>query len=64
MVTRYASSIRCHLHVEQAAAIGGFSAVLGDARNLAEADASYEAVLMFGPSVPGKVPGLLKAVAA
>ncbi len=37
------------LHVEQAEATGGFSAALGDARNLAEADASYDAVLLLGP---------------
>src|ERR1017187_5019666 len=33
------------LHIEQAAAAGGFSAGLGDARDLAEADSSYDAVL-------------------
>lgn len=37
------------LHVEQAAAIGGFSARLGDARRLDEPDGSYDAVLMLGP---------------
>lgn len=37
------------LHVEQAAARGGFSASLGDARRLTEPDESYDAVLMLGP---------------
>jgi SAM-dependent methyltransferase len=37
------------LHIEQAAAAGGFSVAPGDARNLAEADSSYDAVLLLGP---------------
>lgn len=39
------------LHVEQAreAAAGSFTAALGDARELAEADASHDAVLLLGP---------------
>ncbi len=37
------------LHVEQATARGGFRAALGDARDLAEPDASYDAVLLLGP---------------
>jgi ubiquinone/menaquinone biosynthesis C-methylase UbiE len=39
------------LHVEQAreAAAGSFTAALGDARELTEADASYDAVLLLGP---------------
>jgi len=37
------------LHIEQAAAAGGFSVALGDARDLAEADSSYDAVLLLGP---------------
>jgi SAM-dependent methyltransferase len=39
------------LHVEQAteAAKGSFTAALGDARDLAEADASQDAVLLLGP---------------
>jgi SAM-dependent methyltransferase len=37
------------LHIEQAATVGGFAAVLGDARDLAESDASYDAVLLLGP---------------
>lgn len=39
------------LHVEQAreAASGSFTAALGDARELAEADASHDAVLLLGP---------------
>jgi SAM-dependent methyltransferase len=37
------------LHVEQAAAEGGFSVAPGDARRLAEADSSYDAVLLLGP---------------
>jgi SAM-dependent methyltransferase len=37
------------LHVEQASAIGGFSARLGDARQLEEADNSYDATLLLGP---------------
>lgn len=37
------------LHVEQAAAAGGFSVALGDARELAEADDSFDAVLLLGP---------------
>jgi SAM-dependent methyltransferase len=39
------------LHVEQAreAAAGSFTAALGDARELTEADASHDAVLLLGP---------------
>jgi SAM-dependent methyltransferase len=41
------------LHVEQARALAAagpaFTAALGDARGLAEADASQDAVLLFGP---------------
>jgi SAM-dependent methyltransferase len=37
------------LHLEQAAAAGGFSVARGDARNLAEADGSWDAVLLLGP---------------
>ncbi|GAA4706506.1 hypothetical protein GCM10023215_53680 [Pseudonocardia yuanmonensis] len=37
------------LHVEQAAALGGFTAALGDARRLDEPDGAYDAVLLFGP---------------
>jgi SAM-dependent methyltransferase len=42
------------LHVEQAASLAaerepGFTAALGDARGLEEADASYDAVLLLGP---------------
>lgn len=37
------------LHVEQAAARGGFTAALGDARRLDEADSRYDAVLLLGP---------------
>jgi SAM-dependent methyltransferase len=39
------------LHVQQArdAAAGSFTAALGDARELAEPDASYDAVLLLGP---------------
>jgi len=37
------------LHIEQAAAVGGFSAALGDARHLVETDESYDAVLLLGP---------------
>ena len=37
------------LHVERAAARGGFTAVLGDARALEEPDASVDAVLLLGP---------------
>jgi SAM-dependent methyltransferase len=37
------------LHVEQAAARGGFTARLGDARRLDEADASFDVVLLLGP---------------
>jgi SAM-dependent methyltransferase len=39
------------LHIEQArdAAAGSFTAALGDARSLAEADESQDAVLLFGP---------------
>jgi SAM-dependent methyltransferase len=37
------------LHVRQAEAAGGFTAALGDARDLAEADSSCDAVLLLGP---------------
>lgn len=37
------------LHVAQACAVGGFDAVEGDARDLDEPDASYDAVLLLGP---------------
>ncbi|HEU4347591.1 MAG TPA: methyltransferase domain-containing protein [Actinoplanes sp.] len=37
------------LHVTQARAAGGFEAVEGDARDLDEPDASYDAVLLLGP---------------
>jgi SAM-dependent methyltransferase len=37
------------LHVEQAAAAGGFTVALGDARQLIETDESCEAVLLLGP---------------
>ena len=37
------------LHVEQAAAVGGFTARLGDARALDAPAASYDAVLLLGP---------------
>jgi SAM-dependent methyltransferase len=37
------------LHIEQARAIGGFSASLGDARHLEQDDDSYDAVLLLGP---------------
>lgn len=37
------------LHVEQAAALAGVRAALGDARALAADDASYDAVLALGP---------------
>ena len=37
------------LHVEQATHRGGFTAALGDARRLEDADASYDAVLLLGP---------------
>lgn len=37
------------LHVEQAAGHGGYTAAVGDARELAEADSSQDAVLMLGP---------------
>ncbi len=36
-------------HVEQAGALPGVSAELGDARRLRQADASHDAVLLFGP---------------
>ena len=36
-------------HVEQAAAHGGFSAELGDARSIPAADSSADAVLLLGP---------------
>ena len=36
-------------HVAEAAAYGSFEAVLGDARALEAADASYDAVLLMGP---------------
>lgn len=37
------------LHVEQAAAAGGFTAARGDARALAEPAGSYDAALLLGP---------------
>ena len=37
------------LHVEQARAAGGFTAVVGDARHLPEADNAWDAVLLLGP---------------
>jgi SAM-dependent methyltransferase len=37
------------LHVEQAAALGGFDARSGDARALEEGDASFDVVLLMGP---------------
>ena len=37
------------LHVEQAAARGGFRVSLGDARELAATDSSYDIVLLLGP---------------
>lgn len=37
------------LHVEQAARHGSFTAALGDARRLEQADASYDAALLLGP---------------
>jgi SAM-dependent methyltransferase len=37
------------LHVEQAQQRGGFSAALGDARRLEEANSTYDAVLLLGP---------------
>jgi SAM-dependent methyltransferase len=37
------------LHIEQAAARGGFTAALGDARRLDEGDSTYDAVLLLGP---------------
>jgi SAM-dependent methyltransferase len=37
------------LHVQQAAAIGGFSVALGDARHLDQSDNSYDATLLLGP---------------
>ncbi|MFF7278281.1 methyltransferase domain-containing protein [Streptomyces griseorubiginosus] len=37
------------LHVEQAARLSGVTARLGDARELADADASYDVVLLLGP---------------
>src|SRR5690349_7412052 len=37
------------LHVDQARALGGFEAVLGDARRLDEPDESADAVLLLGP---------------
>lgn len=36
-------------HVEAAAALGTFTALLGDARSLPVADASFDAALLFGP---------------
>jgi SAM-dependent methyltransferase len=36
-------------HVERAAAIAGVRAVVGDARSLAAADASFDVVLLLGP---------------
>jgi ubiquinone/menaquinone biosynthesis C-methylase UbiE len=37
------------LHVEQARQRGGFSAAVGDARRLEDADSAYDAVLLLGP---------------
>jgi SAM-dependent methyltransferase len=37
------------LHVEQAGVDGGFTAAVGDARHLDEADDSWDAVLLLGP---------------
>jgi SAM-dependent methyltransferase len=37
------------LHVQQAAAVGGFSAARGDARHLDQNDNSYDATLLLGP---------------
>ena len=37
------------LHVEQARELGGFTAEVGDARSLAQADSSQDAVLLLGP---------------
>ena len=37
------------LHVEQAAALGGFSASVGDARALAHDDDSFQSTLLLGP---------------
>lgn len=37
------------LHVQQAGTIAGVDAVLGDARQLAEPDAGYQATLLLGP---------------
>ena len=37
------------LHLEQAAAAGGFTAARGDARALAEPAGSYDAALLLGP---------------
>ncbi len=37
------------LHVEQAQALGSVTAAIGDARQLAEPDASYDATLLLGP---------------
>jgi 2-polyprenyl-3-methyl-5-hydroxy-6-metoxy-1,4-benzoquinol methylase len=38
------------LHLEQAAAHGGFTTALGDARHLAEDDGSVDVTLVLGPS--------------
>src|SRR6476619_5016497 len=37
------------LHVEQASALGGFDARLGDARSLDDPDGSADVVLLMGP---------------
>ncbi len=37
------------LHVEQARAVGGFTARIGDARSLTDDDDRYDAVLLLGP---------------
>jgi SAM-dependent methyltransferase len=37
------------LHIEQASAVGGFRAELGDARALPKPDQGYDAVLLLGP---------------
>lgn len=37
------------LHVDQARALGGFSAEIGDARDLARSDETYDGVLVLGP---------------
>ncbi|HEY7147473.1 MAG TPA: class I SAM-dependent methyltransferase [Streptosporangiaceae bacterium] len=52
------------LHLEQAASASGFSVARGDARNLAEADSSYDAVLLLGPLYHlTERPGRLRALA-